>query len=99
MSTNTWRQEWPAHRVRLIDITARHFVDGQARASRGELPAWTELTPEAQSNFCDNVAAVLAAQALAFAEIEAELSAKQARVSMNEATTRGADAAASETES
>lgn len=73
MPTNTWRQEWPAHQVRLIDITARHFVDGQARASRGELPSWHELTPEHQSNFCDNVAAVFAAQAQAFAEIEATI--------------------------
>lgn len=71
MPANTWRQEWPAHRVRLIDITARHFVNGQARASHGELPTWNELTPEHQSNFCDNVAAVFAAQAHAFAEIEA----------------------------
>ncbi|MEU4014834.1 hypothetical protein AB0E56_06150 [Microbacterium sp. NPDC028030] len=70
MSANTWREEWPAHRVRLIDITARHFVDGQARASRGELPSWSELTPKAQSNFRDNVAAVFVAQAQAFAEIE-----------------------------
>lgn len=70
MSTNTWRQEWPAHRVRLIDITARHFVDGQARAGRGQLPSWNELTQEHQSNFSDNVAAVFVAQPQAFAEIE-----------------------------
>jgi hypothetical protein len=75
MATNVWRHEWPAHRVRLIDITARHLVDGQACASRGELPSWNELTPEDQSNFSDNVAAVFLAQARAFAEIEAEFGA------------------------
>ena len=73
MTTNIWRQEWPAHRVRLIDITARHLVDGQAHASRGGLPSWNELTPEHQSNFSDTVAAVFVAQAGAFAEIEAEI--------------------------
>lgn len=73
MSTNTWQQEWPAHRMQLIGLTARNFVDGQARASRGELPTWNELTPEHQSNIVDNVVAVFAAQAEALAEIEAML--------------------------
>lgn len=73
MTTNVWRHEWPAHRVRLVDITARYLVDGQARASRGELPSWDELTPEHQSNFSETVAAVFVAQAQAFAEIEAEV--------------------------
>ncbi|WCD91519.1 hypothetical protein [Microbacterium sp. nov. GSS16] len=73
MTTNSWRQEWPAHRVRLIDVTARYLVDGQARASQGELPSWNELPPEHQSNFSDTVAAVFVAQAQAFAEIEANI--------------------------
>lgn len=73
MITNEWRQEWPAHRVRLIDITARHFVDEQARASRGALPRWNQLTPEHQSNVSHNLAAVFLAQVRAFAEIEAEI--------------------------
>jgi hypothetical protein len=62
--------------MRLIDITARHLVDGQARASRGQLPSWSELTREHQSNFSDNVAAVFVAQAQAFTEIEAEIRAE-----------------------
>lgn len=73
MTTNTWRQEWPAHRVRLVEITARHFVEGQARATRGARPSWNDLTPAEQSNFCDNAAAVFVAQALAHAEIEAAI--------------------------
>ncbi|MFJ4044202.1 hypothetical protein ACIPV2_00470 [Microbacterium sp. NPDC089987] len=76
-NANVWRQEWPAHRVRLIDITARHLVDEQARASHGELPSWNELTPQHQSNFSDTVAAVFVAQARAFAELEAEFEANE----------------------
>lgn len=72
MTTNAWRQEWPVHRVRLIDITARHLVDGQARASHGELPSWNDITPEHQSNFSDTVAAVFVAQARAFEEIASD---------------------------
>ncbi|MEV7618868.1 hypothetical protein AB0N59_01905 [Microbacterium sp. NPDC089321] len=72
MTSSAWRQEWPTYRVRLIDITARHLVDGQARASRGELPGWNDITPEHQSNFSDTVAAVFVAQARAFEEIASD---------------------------
>ncbi|TFC15626.1 hypothetical protein [Cryobacterium sp. MDB2-10] len=62
MSDAIWRDEWPVHRVILVDETARCLADLQSAATRGQRPRWDVLTVAQQSNLANNIAGIFFAQ-------------------------------------
>lgn len=61
MSETTWRNEWPAFRVNLVDETARCLADQQSAATGGKQPRWKALTGAQQDNLAEGIAGVFLA--------------------------------------
>ena len=73
MNDETWRNVWPPYRVRLIDESARCFVDQESAITGGRRSCWGELTIAEQTNATEYVARVFAAQDQALHNIWADV--------------------------
>lgn len=61
----SWRDEWPAFRIKLVEETARRIVEQRALTSRGAEPSWAELTTAGRALRIEPVAALFNVQDLA----------------------------------
>jgi hypothetical protein len=70
MAASTWRGEWSAFRVALVDETARCVAEQRSFLSRGRERSWKALAADEQVNLTEFVASVFAAQDQAMANLD-----------------------------